>query len=113
VVYLPSKITLSPDIAPYIAVAVVAGFDSVIGAIRSVIEGKFNDLVFVSGFFSNALLAALLLYFGNKLRIDYVAPAIIVALVIRIFNNLGFIRRYIVARLFEKKLTTENSFPEP
>ncbi len=113
VVYLPSKVSIPAEYAEYIGVAVVAGIDSVIGAIRSVIEGKFNDRVFVSGFFSNSLLAALLLFMGNKLSIQYVALAIMVALVIRIFNNLGFIRRYVVARLFEKRLTADNSFPEP
>jgi len=113
VVYLPNKVSIPVEYSAYIGVAVVAGFDSVIGAIRSVIEGKFNDRVFVSGFFSNALLAALLLYLGNQLHINNVAVGIVVALVIRIFTNLGFIRRYVVARLFEKHLTAENSFPEP
>lgn len=112
-VYLPNKMVIPFTLAEYIGVAVVAGFDSVVGAIRSVIEGKFNDRVFVSGFFINAIIAALLLYFGNQLGIHNVALAIIVALVIRIFNNIGFIRRYIVARLFEKRLSAENSFPEP
>lgn len=113
VVFLPNKVSIPSDYAEYIGVALVAGFDSVVGAIRSVIEGKFSDRVFVSGFFSNALLAALLVYLGNQLGIRYVGLAIMVALVIRIFTNLGFIRRYVVARLFEKSLSAENSFPEP
>lgn len=112
VVYLP-HVTIPWQFTEYIGVAVVAGLDSVIGAIRSSIEGKFNDRVLVSGFFSNALIAALLLYLGNLLNIPYINVAIIVALVIRIFNNLGFIRRYAIARLFEKRLTAENVFPEP
>ena len=97
----------------YIGVAVVAGFDSIVGAIHSSIEGKFNDRVFVSGFFINAAVAAGLLYLANSLKIQYVAIAIMVALFIRIFNNLGFIRRFVVARLFAKRLTAENTFPEP
>lgn len=97
----------------YIGIAAVAGFDSIVGAIHSSIEGKFNDRVFVSGFFINAAVAAGLLYLGNSLKIPYVAVAIMVALFIRIFNNLGFIRRYVVARLFEKHLASEKSFPEP
>ncbi|OPZ86472.1 MAG: hypothetical protein BWY76_00937 [bacterium ADurb.Bin429] len=113
-IYLPNKITLSAEYSQYVGVAVVAGFDSIIGAIRSVIEGKFNDRIFVSGFFINALVAALLLYLGGALKIQYVALAITAAFVIRIFNNLGFIRRYVVARLFEKRLISgEKTFPEP
>jgi len=110
--YLP-HIPIQPDYIGYIGLAVVAGLDSLAGAIRSIIEGKFNDRVFVSGFFSNTMIAALLLFLGNKLQIPYVAIAIMVALVIRIFNNLGFIRRYIIARLFEKRISAEKVFPEP
>jgi len=110
--YMP-HIQLTPDYTEYIGLAVVAGLDSLAGAIRSIIEGKFNDRVFISGFLSNAVLAALLLFLGNMLGIRNVAVAIMVALVIRIFNNLGFIRRYVVARLFEKRISAEKVFPEP
>ncbi len=112
-IYLPNNITIDAKYAEYLGVAIVAGFDSIIGAIRSVIEGRFNDRVFVSGFFTNALVAALLLYLGTALKINFVALAITAALVIRIFTNLGFVRRYIVARLFEKRITGEKTFPEP
>jgi len=108
-----SKMQIAAMYTEYIGVAVVAGFDSIVGAIRSHIEGKFNDRVFVSGFFINGLLAVVLLYLGNLLKINYIAVAIMVALFIRIFNNLGFVRRYLVARLFEKRLNAENVFPEP
>lgn len=110
--YLP-KFPFQPQYAEYIGIAVVAGLDSLAGAIRSIIEGKFNDRVFISGFFTNAIISALLLYLGNRLGIRNVAVAIMVALVIRIFNNLGFVRRYIIARLFEKRITAEKVFPEP
>ena len=108
-----SKMQISAMYTEYIGVAVVAGFDSVVGAVRSSVEGKFNDRIFVSGFFINSLLAVVLLYLGNLLKINYIAVAIMVALFIRIFNNLGFVRRYLVARLFEKRLSAENVFPEP
>ena len=96
----------------YIGVGIVAGFDSIIGAIHSSIEGKFNDRVFVSGFFINAFFAAGLLYLGNSLKIQYVAVAIMVALFIRIFNNLGFIRRYIVDRLFARRHLDEKTITD-
>ncbi len=112
VVYL-FKVPIPGDYSQYIGMAVVAGFDSIVGAIHSSIEGQFNDRVFVSGFFINAAVAAGLLYLGNALNIQYVSVAILVVLFIRIFNNLGFIRRYVVARLFEKKLTSDKTFPEP
>lgn len=110
--YLP-HIPIQHDYTPYIGLAVIAGLDSLAGAIRSIIEGKFNDRVFISGFFSNTVIAGLLLFLGNRLELPYVGIAITVALVIRIFNNLGFIRRYIIARLFEKRLSAGKAFPEP
>jgi small basic protein len=101
------------EYAPYIGIALVAGLDSLVGAIRSVVEGTFNDRVFTSGFFTNAAMAAAILYLGNRLGINNVDTAIMVALVIRMFNNLGFIRRYAFARLFEKRISSVNTFPEP
>jgi small basic protein len=110
--YLP-HIQYRPDYIEYIGLAVVVGLDSLAGAVRSIIEGKFSDRIFISGFFSNTLIAVLLLFLGNTLGIRNVAVAIMVALVIRIFSNLGFIRRYVVARLFEKRISAEKVFPEP
>ena len=108
------KVPVGGEYAQYVGIAVVAGFDSIIGAVRSAIEGRFNDRVFVSGFFINAVVAAGLLFLmGSFLKIQYVAIAIMVALFIRIFNNIGFIRRYLVARMFEKQMSAENNFPEP
>lgn len=107
------KVHIDVKWTEYVGVAVVAGFDSIIGAIHSSIERRFSDRVFVTGFFTNAAVAAGLLYLGNYLKIQYVALAIMVALFIRIFNNLGFIRRYVVARLFEKRTSGDASFPEP
>ena len=112
IVYLP-HINVSPEYADYVGLALVAGLDSLAGAVHSIIEGKFNDRIFISGFFSNTIIAALLLYLGDMLGIRNVAVAIMVALVIRIFSNLGFVRRYIIARLFEKRITAEKVFPEP
>jgi len=113
-VFLPKQhFILKPEYTSYFGIALVAGIDSIVGAIRALAEGHFNDRVFVTGFFTNAVLAAGLLYLGNALRIENVSVAIMVALIFRIFNNFGFIRRFVFARLFEKKLTAENSFPEP
>jgi small basic protein len=106
------RVQIPSDYSEYIGIAVVAGLDSVMGAIRSYLEGKFNDRVLVTGFFTNAAVAVLLLYLGNRLNIRYFGTAIMVALVIRIFTNLGFVRRYVVARIFERQLA-DKSFPEP
>ena len=53
----------------YISVAILACLDSVLGGWRAAIEKKFNNLVFVTGFFTNALLAILLAYIGEKVSL--------------------------------------------
>jgi small basic protein len=111
-VIMPSP-RIPPEYAPYIAIALVAGLDSIVGAIRGVLAGQFSDRVFVTGFFTNALLAVLLLFLADRLGVRNMEIAIMVVLVFRIFNNLGFIRRYIFARFFERRITAEKNFPEP
>ena len=91
-------LVLPPELYPpyvyskYISVSFLAGIDSVLGAVRAGIEKKFNVQVFVSGFFSNALLAALLTWLGDKLGVDLYLAAV-VTFGVRVFDNLGYIRR--------------------
>jgi small basic protein len=85
--------------ADYAAIAILAGFDALIGAVRARMEGQFDEAVFLSGFFVNMGLAMLLSYIGDKLGVDLYL-AVVVALGIRIFTNLGRIRGLFVrARL--------------
>ena len=76
----------------YVSVAFLAGLDSVIGALRAGMEGKFRLGVFVSGFFTNLLLAASLTWMGDCLGVE-IYQAAIITFGMRIFLNLGYIRR--------------------
>ncbi len=79
----------------YISIAMLAAFDSLLGAIRAGMENKYDNLLFVTGFFSNALLAGLLSYFGDRLGIPfYYAPIIVFGG--RLFQNLAIIRRLLL-----------------
>ncbi len=78
--------------AKYVSVAFLAGLDSVIGATRAGLEGKFRFGVFVSGFITNLLLAALLTWTGDSLGVE-IYQAAIITFGMRIFLNLGYIRR--------------------
>lgn len=82
----------------YISVAILACLDSVLGGWRAAIEKKFNNLVFVTGFFTNALLAILLALIGDKLAMDLYLAAVVV-FGGRMFNNLALIRRSLIERL--------------
>jgi small basic protein len=82
----------------YLAIASLAGLDTVCGGIRSGLEGKFNTPIFVTGFFSNIIIAFGLAWLGDRIFIDLF---LVVALVLgqRIFVNLSLVRRYIVTRM--------------
>ena len=53
----------------YISVGILASLDSVFGAIRASLEGKYNNSIFITGFFTNAILAGFLAYLGDKLGV--------------------------------------------
>ena len=74
------------EYAKYTAVAIVAAFDSVIGATTGIIKNNFNIKIFVSGFFTNAIIAILLTLLGESLDVDIFLAAIFV-FVTRIENK--------------------------
>ncbi|MGH3412033.1 MAG: small basic family protein [Marmoricola sp.] len=91
---------LHPDVPlwlePYLPIAVVAALDAVFGALRAFLDGIFSDKVFVVSFVSNVIIAALIVYIGDKLGVGaQLTTAVIVVLGIRIFSNVAAIRRHI------------------
>ena len=81
---------------PYLPIAVVAALDAVFGGVRALLDGIFDDKVFVVSFVSNALMAGLLVFVGDKLGVGgQLSTAVIVVLGIRIFQNLAAIRRHL------------------
>ncbi|MBI2849055.1 MAG: small basic family protein [Chloroflexi bacterium] len=83
--------------ARYTAIAILAGMDSLMGAVREEVEGRFDTSLFLSGFFFNSLLASLLTYLGDRLGVELYIAAI-VAFGVRLFNNLAIIRRRLLFR---------------
>ena len=49
------NVNVSPDLARYTAVGILAGLDSVLGAIRAELDAHYDNRVFLSGFITNAL----------------------------------------------------------
>lgn len=90
---LLSPVTIPIAYARYTAVALLAGLDSIFGAFKAYIAGTFEPRVFISGLVTNMALAAGLTWVGDKLGVD-LSIAAIVAFGVRIFNNLGAIRRH-------------------
>lgn len=92
---LISSIHISPLYVNYMAMAILAALDSVFGGIRAGLEKKFNHRIFISGFFTNALLAALLTFLGDKLGVNLYLAAT-VGFGMRLFQNLAIIRRLLL-----------------
>ncbi len=81
----------------YMAIAILGALDTVLGGIRAYMEESFDNVIFISGFFVNMLLAAGLAYMGDRLGVELYLAAIIV-FGVRLFNNLGVIRRYLLKK---------------
>jgi small basic protein len=93
-------LVLQPDVPlwlePYLPIAVVAALDAVFGALRAFLDGIFNDKVFVISFISNVVIAAMIVFLGDKLGVGaQLSTGVIVVLGIRIFSNVAAIRRHI------------------
>ena len=93
--------------ARYIAVALLAGMDTVVGGLRSFLTDNFDDAIFLSGFVINSLLAVGLVLLGERLgletgvgdgRISVMMVAAVVVFSGRILNNLAALRRLVIER---------------
>ncbi|MCW2277648.1 small basic family protein [Heliophilum fasciatum] len=109
------SITIPMEYAKYMSVAVLAALDSVFGSLRGYLEDRFDASLLLTGFFTNAFLAALLAYVGDRLGVDLFLAAVF-AFGVRIFQNLAVIRRYVFSRIAASKhkppKPVESSLPE-
>ena len=88
--------TVPTWLQPYLPIAVVAALDAVFGGLRALLDGIFDDKVFVVSFVSNVLIAAVIVYLGDKLGVGgQLSTGVIVVLGIRIFSNVAAIRRHL------------------
>jgi small basic protein len=93
-------LVLQPNVplalVPYLPIAVVAALDAVFGGLRALLDGIFDDKVFVVSFFSNVVVAAAIVFLGDKLGVGgQLSTGVIVVLGIRIFSNVAAIRRHV------------------
>ncbi|MGH8869594.1 MAG: small basic family protein [Actinomycetes bacterium] len=81
---------------PYLPIAVVAALDAVFGGLRALLDGNFDDKVFVVSFVANVLVAGLVVFLGDQLGVGaQLSTGVIVVLGIRIFTNAAAIRRHL------------------
>jgi len=87
------QVDVSFEFARYSAVAIVAALDSVLGAVRAELDGVYDNRIFITGFVTNATVAVLLTFIGDRLGLDLHLVALI-TFGPRIFNNVALIRRH-------------------
>lgn len=103
--------TLSPlqipiALAHYTAIGILGILDSMLGALRADLQGKYDANIFISGLIFNMVLAIGITYLGDKLSLDLYLAAIVV-FTIRIFGNLGTIRYSFIERRIGRKRVKE------
>ena len=94
-------LALQPDVPlwmqPYLPIAVVAALDAVFGAFRALLDGIFNDRVFLVSFLSNVSVAGFIVFLGDQLGVGaQMSTGVVVVLAARIFANLAGIRRHVL-----------------
>src|SRR5437867_6851571 len=82
------NVNVSPDLARYSAVGILAGLDSVLGAIRAELDAHYDNRVLLSGFVTNAVVAVALTFIGDRLGIDLYLVALF-AFGLSVFQNVA------------------------
>ena len=95
-------VTYPAQFSFYVSMGLLAAMDSLLGALRAHLEGKYSNIIFVSGFLTNAILAAALVYLGTRLGLP-LYYAVIFVFGGRLFQNLAVIRRILIDKYFTKK----------
>lgn len=105
---LVTNVVIPIAFSSYLSIAILAALDTVFGGIRASLEKSFDGAVFLTGFFTNTLVAALLAYIGNQLGVDLYLAAV-VAFGVRLFQNIAAIRRSVFLLIRQRKLEKEQS----
>ena len=85
--------------ANYTSVAVLAALDAVFGGSRAALERTFDLSNLALGFFSNVVLAVILVYVGDLIGINLYYVALI-GFGLHVFINVGAIRKIIMTKRF-------------
>ncbi len=100
-----SGVVLPYGLTIYVAIAILACMDTMLGGVRAACEKNFQLHMFMSGFFINSFVAVCMIWIGKQLYIDLSIAAIVV-FGSRIFYNISQIRRFLLHKT-EKMDTME------
>ena len=106
-----SPFSIPPEYARYTAVAILAILDTMLGGLRAQIQKDYSSLIFITGLIFNVLFAAAIVWLGDRLSLDlYIA--VIVALTLRILQNVGIIRRFYVMKYLKPDSGKRSGIPD-
>ncbi|MCD8509646.1 MAG: small basic family protein [Bacillus sp. (in: Bacteria)] len=94
---LSTEFRIPDEYSSYLSIAVLAALDTLFGGIRAHLEKVFEEKVFLTGFFTNILLAAGLAFLGVHLGVDLYLAAVF-AFGVRLFHNIAIIRRHLIEK---------------
>jgi small basic protein len=94
---LMSELRIPPEYSNYLSIAILAALDTLLGGIRAHLQNIYDEVVFVSGFFFNIILAASLAFLGVHLGVDLYLVALF-AFGVRLFQNIAVIRRILISK---------------
>ncbi|MDG5788282.1 small basic family protein [Evansella sp. AB-P1] len=97
-----SEFRVPDEYSSYLSIAVLAALDTLFGGIRAHLENIFEETVFITGFFTNILLAAGLAFLGVHLGVDLYLAAVF-AFGVRLFHNIALIRRILINKWTTKR----------
>ena len=99
---LLTDFNIPSEYSNYLSIAILAALDTLFGGIRAHLQNVYDELVFVSGFFFNIILATSLSFLGVHLGVDLYLAAVF-AFGVRLFQNIAVIRRIMLAKISSKK----------
>jgi small basic protein len=96
----------------YVAVAILATIDSIMGAIVADMKKEFNARLFVTGLLGNGVIAVAVAALGDQLNLPLNLAAVF-AFGNRIFLNFSVIRRLLLEKYDQYKVKKNAPLPAP
>ena len=101
-----TPLSIPMQFARYTAVGILGILDSILGAAKSDLQGKYDPYIFISGLFFNMILAISITYLGDRLSLDLYL-AVLIVFTMRMFSNIAAIRYFFLTKKIGKKRIEE------
>lgn len=102
-----TDIDIADQYSDYLSLAILAALDTLLGGIRAQLQKLYDEMIFVTGFFTNIILATSLAFLGVQIGVDLYLAAVF-AFGVRLFQNIAVIRRILISK-WSKKRKNEKS----